>query len=598
MPIKGLTRTGEQATLVVLLLLGAVLSLGGGVVMLIEAIHLIGVYVAVIGTFLFVVALGWARDVHLLPFLHRPERTQGATRSALDWQVLRISSLLLNLITILAVILLLLDLLSLGGASDATRADVLSSMTSVTFVVMSVVLGFSVFQSLRTEYGIPKSAYRTVFSILFLAGGAILSLSTIGFANGLNAPVLLLASVTFSSLAAFAWRDLPNIYGLVNEERSIYRSTGRITRTQSAIMPTIVAFGLLFVVLLLFLLFGATTVGRLEDVILQPSFLILGFLMLTAILGSVAAVMLLGRNQDEGDSGPALYEEPKDETITTRRTILWVSLGLAGLTLVFAMVIALGLDIFGVSQGRWVDFVAIAILLGVGPYGFYVSHEYNRIRRLEERFPDFLRDIASSHRGGLTLPSSVAIAARGEYGPLTPEVQRMADQMSWNVPFDEALQNFAERVSTPLIQRTVSLVQEASRSGGATSEVLLAAARDARQLKNMENDRRLSMTLYGVIIYITFFVFLLVAAVLHQQFVPQIIRSSETLVAVGSPGGFTISVVTIEEYRAFYFLASVVQALGGGIVAGMMATGKALLGLRHAFIMVFIAYITFALFLI
>lgn len=598
MSIKGLTRTGEQVGLVVVLILGAIASLGGGIMALIDAVHRIGIYVATGGTFLLVAALAWARDVHLLPVLHRAERTSGPTRSALDWQVLRISSLLLNLVTILAVILLLLDLLSIGGATDAARADVLETMTTVTVVVLSVVLGFSVFQSLRTEYGIPKSAYRTVFSILFLAGGAILSLSTIGFATGVNAPTILLASLTFTSLAAFAWRDLPNIYGLVNEERSIYRSSGRITRTQSAILPTIVAFGLLFVVLLIFLLFGATTVGRLQDVILEPSFLVLAFLMVLAILGSVAAVMLLGRKQDEGDSGPALYEEPEDQTITTRRTILWVSLGLAGIFLIFAAAIGLGLDLFGVSQGRWVDFVAIAILVGVGPYGFDVSHEHNRIRRLEERFPDFLRDIASSHRGGLTLPSSVAIAARGEYGPLTAEVQRMADQMSWNVPFDEALQRFAERVATPLIQRTVSLVQEASRSGGATSEVLLAAARDARQLKNMENDRRLSMTLYGVIIYITFFVFLLVAAVLHQQFVPQIIRSAETLEAVGSPGGFSISVVTIEEYRAFYFLASVVQGVGGGVVAGMMATGKALLGLRHAFIMVFIAYITFALFLI
>jgi hypothetical protein len=35
------------------------------------------------------------------------------------------------------------------------------------------------------------------------------------------------------------------------------------------------------------------------------------------------------------------------------------------------------------------------------------------------------------------------------------------------------------------------------------------------------------------------------------------------------------------------------QGLGDGIVAGLMGTGKAVLGLRHAFTMVALSYVTF-----
>ena len=58
----------------------------------------------------------------------------------------------------------------------------------------------------------------------------------------------------------------------------------------------------------------------------------------------------------------------------------------------------------------------------------------------------FLRDVAASHRGGLTLTASVQIAAKGEYGELTPEIRKMADQLSWNVPFNEAQHISPERL--------------------------------------------------------------------------------------------------------------------------------------------------------
>jgi len=149
------------------------------------------------------------------------------------------------------------------------------------------------------------------------------------------------------------------------------------------------------------------------------------------------------------------------------------------------------------------------------------------------------------------------------------------------------------------VQRAVSLILEANRSGGATTDVLLAAARDAREIKTLEQDRRINMSLYTVVIYVTFFVFLGVTAVLYSQFVPQLVASSHAAQdAAARAGGGNIPGVTsgglnLKDFQLFYFMAALMQGLGDGIVAGMMGSGKAVLGLRHSFIMVMLSYVTF-----
>ncbi|MEA3203925.1 MAG: archaeal flagellar protein FlaJ [Thermoplasmata archaeon] len=304
----------------------------------------------------------------------------------------------------------------------------------------------------------------------------------------------------------------------------------------------------------------------------------------------------------KGKQGAVLYRAPRDERKLRRQLVLGASVLGATLLLVPGLLLAAGIELLGLPATAWVHFVCLGVLAGLGPYGFYMHREARRIQGLEERFADFLRDVASGHQGGLTLPAAVIVAARGEYGPLTPEVQKMADQLSWNLPFTEALERFAERVDTPLVRRAVNLVLQANRSGGSTIEVLLAASRDAREIKTLETERRLTMGLYTVVIYITFLVFLGVAAVLYASFVPKLVAASQAaqaanLGAGGSVGGIGGPSLNLRDFQVFYFMAAIMQGLGDGIVAGLMGTGRAVLGLRHSFLMVLIAYVTFTFFL-
>ncbi len=267
-------------------------------------------------------------------------------------------------------------------------------------------------------------------------------------------------------------------------------------------------------------------------------------------------------------------------------------IGLAVVVGLLTLALFLGETPWGLSPDLWLDTLTFAVVVGLGAPGYFAWRDHVRRRRLEERFPDFLRDIAVARRAGLTLVSAVDVAAEGDYGELTPEIRRMSRQLRWNVTFVEALQKFGQRVQTPLVERAINLIEEASRSGGSVTDVILAASRDARESRMLEEDRRMSMGLYVAIIYITFLVFLGVVGVMQGTFIPEILAAGEAASGSGAAnvGGLDFSGVTLREYHTFYFLAALVQGVGNGIVAGIIETGKARAGFRHSVAMTLVAW--------
>jgi flagellar protein FlaJ len=279
-----------------------------------------------------------------------------------------------------------------------------------------------------------------------------------------------------------------------------------------------------------------------------------------------------------------------------RYLILGFSVGTAAILAIMGILVMAGvltaIGPFAVEKKYSTDFFVFSILIGLGPYGWYHSREADRISAIDQKFPEFLRDLAESQRSGMTLTEAVATAAKGNYGLLTGEIRKMATQIEWGVSFSDALQRFAKRVHTPLIQRTVSLVVEASNSGGNVVDVLTAAADDAREIQQIVKERKQSMSIYVMIIYIAFAVFVGVIAVLNAQFIPEVSKAVSKADGV-SIGGLNFKKFDEEDFKTVFFHAAIIQGFGGGIVGGIMAGGKPIHGLRHSFVLVLIAWVLF-----
>ncbi|WP_407356835.1 type II secretion system F family protein [Methanolobus sp. WCC5] len=238
------------------------------------------------------------------------------------------------------------------------------------------------------------------------------------------------------------------------------------------------------------------------------------------------------------------------------------------------------------------DVIVFTVLISITPPAITFHKKFKRTDKIEEYLPTFLRDISEMSRAGLTLPRAVNTVSKGEYGALTKEVQSMDAAMSWGVSFEESLQNFAKRISTPIIIRSVSLITQASKAGGRVAAVLEAAARDAREVKLLERERRGNMMVYVVITYMSFFVFLFVIAMLTSTFVPTMAEAGKAAAAAGAGNQF-IGSFNPAEYTRLMMHTAIIQGFMSGLVAGQMGESSVFQGLKHSIILTLVAWVVF-----
>ena len=242
------------------------------------------------------------------------------------------------------------------------------------------------------------------------------------------------------------------------------------------------------------------------------------------------------------------------------------------------------------------NWIIIAILALIGPYGFLLAKRQRNIKLIERRLPDFLRDVAEAGRFGMTLAAAIVVSSGGRYGKLTPEIKQMAAQISWGVPATEALRLFSERVKTPMTGRIVSIIVKSSDAGGDVADVLTMVSHDTKEAQLTQDERRIAMSTYIAVIYISFMVFLVTIFILNATFLPKMREASGAIGAAGtaieSPLAANLPEV-IFQIRIAFFVATIVHALGDGILAGVLDNGKIATGLRHSFIMLIIALVGF-----
>jgi flagellar protein FlaJ len=353
--------------------------------------------------------------------------------------------------------------------------------------------------------------------------------------------------------------------------------------------------GLAFLVLSIFFVGGIATQRITIQEQRTTNFLLLFYIIAGAvILGIMVTRYLQHRFVDARERREETGELIAKKRLTpdqVRRLVIFSFSGLFGTTfLLLGLLTLMGRTPIEETYGT--DFLIMAFLTGVGPFGFYHAYRLRRQRAMDEKFPDFLRDLAESERSGMTLPKALLTAARGTYGALTPEIRVMSAQVEWGVSFTEALMRFSRRVGTPLVERAAVLIVEAASAGGNVVDVLTAAADDAREIKQILEDRTRQMAIYSMIIYIAFFVFLVVIFVLAAQFLPAF---EEALGGASGEqvGGLSLAAFDKEDFITIFFHGSLIQAVGGGLIAGVMTGGSPIDGLKHSFIMTIIAWIFF-----
>ena len=246
------------------------------------------------------------------------------------------------------------------------------------------------------------------------------------------------------------------------------------------------------------------------------------------------------------------------------------------------------------------DHLIIAMLIVILPYALFFELWRRKLRAIESSIPDFLDRLSGINRVGLTLAGAINVLVKANLGLISYEIRRIKRDIEWGASVSEALIRFEERVNTPAIARTVTLITKASEMTGDIGEVLGIASGDARMSETLKKERLGEMFIYTIIIYMAFFVFIFVVSVLNTNFL--VILEELSNVSTGSSAAagsaFTMAAnMEIDVFRRLLYHTCLVQAIFSGIIAGQMGEGMVRSGIKHMAIMLIAALVIFNLFI-
>jgi flagellar protein FlaJ len=240
------------------------------------------------------------------------------------------------------------------------------------------------------------------------------------------------------------------------------------------------------------------------------------------------------------------------------------------------------------------DHLMIALLIVLVPFSFFYELWRRNIEGMEALIPEFLERMAGINQVGLTIAQAISIMVNTNLGLLSYEIKRIKRDIDWGASFTDALVRFEDRVRTPLIARTVSLITKASQMSGSIGDVLAIAASDAKMSDLLKRERLSDMFIYTAIIYMAFVVFVFVVGVISNSFIPILGNVGGGTIPAGTPLA-SISTSSIKAILRLMYHSVVLQALMSGLIAGQMGEGSLKAGVKHSCIMLIIALVIFNL---
>lgn len=230
-----------------------------------------------------------------------------------------------------------------------------------------------------------------------------------------------------------------------------------------------------------------------------------------------------------------------------------------------------------------------AILVFIIPIAILDYENQRWISAIEDQMPLLVRGVSESQETGLTLVRALEKVVDDKLigHPLSDEIKKITVQMSWGVSFEEAMNNFKQRISSPIVSRFSALVLEASRAGGTIKKVFSATSGFMEEMRDIDRETSAQMKPYVIIIYAAFAVFLVVAVLLVRSFLTPV-QGAPTILS-------SISIGSTVGLKDFFYKDMIVSALTGGLMAGKLGERRVAGGLKHAIILSIVGYAIFFL---
>lgn len=269
------------------------------------------------------------------------------------------------------------------------------------------------------------------------------------------------------------------------------------------------------------------------------------------------------------------------------KNIHWIGLISASVSLVASL--------FFMGTNAFFLLVGVSILIGAAPFVFTVILETREVTEKEEMFLEFARNLVESVKTGTPVSKSIINVKDKSYGVLSPNIQKLANQMTLGIPLNFALQVFAKDVNNKTISRALTLIGQAEKAGGDIGEILESVARAVNLSDKLKKERKAVISTLVVQGYIIFFVFLIIILVMQFKILPMVSGIAEvgSFDAIGATGGSGTDLAPEEISTSFFYLL-LIQGFFTGLTIGKLSEGNVKSGIKHSFALMMLAFIVSA----
>lgn len=232
-------------------------------------------------------------------------------------------------------------------------------------------------------------------------------------------------------------------------------------------------------------------------------------------------------------------------------------------------------------------------------HGMVILTIEKRARFVETVLPDALQLMAANSRAGHIPSRALMLSARKEFGPLCEAIKIAGKEMLTGKSLDESLMVIPKFIKSDILEKSIKLIIEGSKSGGQLAELLEQNAEDIRRKQGIAKEVRANVTMY--VIFIGFagcvgapmlyalsgFLTSTISKLGEIATMPEEFASQTTFLQ--------FSGLTITDEFLFYFsiIAIFITTFFAGLLIGSISTGSEKGGIKYTPILMLVAYAIF-----
>ena len=230
-------------------------------------------------------------------------------------------------------------------------------------------------------------------------------------------------------------------------------------------------------------------------------------------------------------------------------------------------------------------FLALFIFFQLFFYFRFSLKSEERIKKMEDMFPDFIQLMASNLRAGMTIDRALLLSAREEFYPLNEEILRAGREITTGREIISVLNSLSQRIGSEKIDRTIKLIISGLKAGGNISVLLEQTSSNMREKEFIEKRATSNISMYVIFIFIAAGLGAPLLFGLSSVLVEAIIKITSSIPELPKNSSLPIAFGAVNLSKNFVLIFSLlfvsVSSLLSSLVIGLINKGREKEGLKY-----------------